>query len=100
MILRVVQMTFKPECTEAFAALFEERKKAIRSFNGCTHLELWRGANDPNVFFTYSNWESEAHLNHYRFSDFFKETWGLTKAMFAEKAQAWSVERVDAVEKE
>ncbi len=93
MILRVVQMTFMPEHTEAFVKLFEERKSTIRGFSGCTHLELWRGTNDANIFFTYSNWESEADLNHYRFSDFFKETWGLTKALFAEKAQAWSVER-------
>lgn len=97
MILRVVQMTFKPEHTEAFAQLFEERKNTIRGFSGCTHLELWRGTNDPNVFFTYSNWDSEVDLDHYRFSAFFKETWGLTKAMFAEKAQAWSVERASTV---
>lgn len=91
MIIRVVQMTFKPEHQQAFLDMFQERKERIRGFEGCRHLELWQGANDPNVFFTYSHWESEAYLDHYRFSEFFKETWGLTKAMFAEKAQAWSV---------
>lgn len=91
MILRIVQMTFKPENRVAFMQMFEERKDRIRRFEGCLHLELWQGANDENVFFTYSHWESEAHLDHYRFSEFFKETWGMTKAMFAEKAQAWSV---------
>lgn len=93
MILRIVQMKFRPECREAFQTLFEERKNTIRGFDGCLHLELWQGSNDPDIFFTYSHWESESHLDHYRFSDFFKETWTLTRAMFVEKAQAWSVEQ-------
>jgi heme-degrading monooxygenase HmoA len=84
-------MTFKPENIEAFVTLFEDRKDRIRGFDGCRHLELWQGSNDPNVFFTYSNWETEQDLNHYRYSEFFKETWGMTKALFSEKPQAWSV---------
>ena len=55
------------------------------------HLELWQDSANPAIFFTYSHWESEAHLNHYRFSEFFKDTWGKTKALFADKPQAWSV---------
>lgn len=91
MIVRIVQMTFRPEATEAFTTMFEERKATIRGFDGCTHLELWQDPKQPNIFFTYSNWISEQHLDHYRFSEFFKETWGLTKALFADKPQAWSV---------
>ncbi|GAA4452832.1 antibiotic biosynthesis monooxygenase family protein [Rurimicrobium arvi] len=92
MIKRIVQMSFQPEHIEAFRQLFEERKQTIRSFEGCHFLELWQDVNHPNIFFTHSIWESEEHLNHYRFSAFFKETWTLTKSMFAEKAQAWSVQ--------
>lgn len=84
-------MTFKAENIAEFVALFEERKDRIRSFKGCTHLELWQDVSNENVFFTYSNWESEAELNHYRSSEFFKETWAKTKSLFAEKPQAWSV---------
>lgn len=86
-------MKLRPECIDAFTKMFEERKSTIRGFRGCLHLELWQGSNDPNIFFTYSHWDSEADLDHYRFSEFFKETWTITKAMFAEKAQAWSVEQ-------
>ncbi|MCW3122275.1 MAG: antibiotic biosynthesis monooxygenase [Flavipsychrobacter sp.] len=93
MIVRVVQMTFQSDRINDFTALFEERKETIRSFPGCTHLELWQDTKDQNKFFTYSHWESEAHLDHYRFSEFFRDTWGLTKALFAEKPQAWSVTR-------
>jgi quinol monooxygenase YgiN len=93
MILRIVQMTFRQELVTDFTTLFEDRKQTIRSFPGCTHLELWQDSARPNVFFTYSNWDSEADLNHYRFSEFFKDTWGKTKALFADKPQAWSVIR-------
>ena len=93
MIIRVVQMTFRADAVGTFQALFDERKQLIRHFDGCRHLELWQDAHDPCVFFTYSHWESEAHLNHYRFSSFFKETWGMTKALFAAAPQAWSIDR-------
>lgn len=84
-------MTFRTEEVPNFIALFNERKQLIRNFDGCTHLELWQDAHMPNVLFTYSIWQSETHLNHYRFSELFKDTWTQTKALFAEKAQAWSL---------
>ena len=93
MILRIVQMSFKPENIDAFTTLFNERKETIRNFPGCTHLELWQDTNEPAIFFTYSNWDSEKDLNHYRYSEFFKETWNMTRALFSDKPQAWSVTR-------
>ena len=84
-------MTFREDAVDDFLVLFNERKQLIRSFAGCSHLELWQQANIPNVFFTYSKWESEAHLDHYRFSELFKDTWAKTKALFADKPNAWSV---------
>lgn len=93
MIVRIVQMTFREDAVSAFEELFEERKSLIRHFEGCTHLELWQDARQPAVFFTYSHWESEAHLDRYRFSEFFKDTWARTKSLFAEKPSAWSVQQ-------
>ena len=93
MILRIVQMTFQQDKVTDFMALFQARRATIRSFAGCTHLELWRDTVHENVFFTYSNWDSEDDLNAYRFSPFFKDTWGKTKILFSEKPQAWSVQK-------
>lgn len=93
MILRVVQMHFREDALDDFLNLFEERKQLIRGFEGCEHLELWQDEHNKAVFFTYSHWQSETHLNHYRFSELFKDTWRKTKALFAEKPQAWSVNR-------
>ncbi len=91
MIVRIVQMTFREGAVNDFVALFEERKQTIRSFTGCTHLELWQDSKQPNVFFTHSHWETEADLDHYRFSAFFKDTWGKTRVLFEAAPQAWSV---------
>jgi quinol monooxygenase YgiN len=91
MIVRIVKMIFLPEEVQSFVQLFDERKEIIRNFEGCQHLELWKESGKENIFFTYSHWENEQALDHYRFSEFFKETWGLTKALFAQKAEAWSV---------
>ncbi len=89
MIRRLVKMTFQPDQVETFLEIFEESKHKIRSMPGCLHLELWR---NDNIFFTYSIWEDERALNHYRFSDVFKTVWAKTKMLFAEKAQAWSLQ--------
>lgn len=91
MIVRIVQMSFRQGERENFLQLFEERKALIRGFEGCRHLELWEDAHNDHIFFTYSIWDSETHLNHYRFSELFKDTWTRTKALFADKPQAWSV---------
>jgi heme oxygenase (mycobilin-producing) len=94
MIIRIVKMVFREEEIDAFQKLFEERKSLIRNFEGCTHLELWQDKNHPNTFFTYSWWDSEEHLNSYRDSHFFDDTWSLTKQKFASRPEAWSVHQL------
>ncbi len=91
MIIRIVRMTFRPGEVEAFLQLFHDTKQQIRHFEGCQRLELLKDVNQPNVFFTYSWWDSEAHLNKYRFSDLFKQVWSQTKIKFEDKPQAWSL---------
>lgn len=91
MITRIVKMTFREEEVEAFKVLFEERKLLIRNFEGCTHLQLWQDQHNPSIFFTYSLWDSEEHLNKYRSSHFFDDTWSLTKQKFAARPEAWTV---------
>lgn len=92
-MIRIVKMCFKEEHIDAFKALFEERKATIRAQEGCTHLELLQDINNPQIFFTYSFWNSEQYLDQYRNSDFFADTWQKTKALFADKAAAWSVDQ-------
>lgn len=91
MLTRFVKLTFKTENIASFEQIFEETHTKIQGFEGCSFLELFQDTAKPNVFFTLSKWEDEASLEHYRNSDLFKTTWKRTKALFAEKPEAWSL---------
>lgn len=89
-------MTFREEAVQAFITeVFEQSKSKIRSFEGCKHMELLQHKTRPNILFTFSIWEDEVALETYRASELFKDTWTKTKALFAEKAEAWTVELMD-----
>jgi len=90
MLIRIVRMTFREDQTAAFLELFNASQSQIRSFAGCQHLELWQDAQEPHVFCTYSYWDSEATLNHYRHSELFAGVWSETKKMFAAPPLAFS----------
>ncbi len=93
MFVRIVKLTFKKENIASFEQIFEDSKKLIRNVEGCTFLELLQDKDQPNIFFTYSYWQSEENLDNYRNSALFKNIWGQTKALFAERAEAWSVDK-------
>lgn len=94
-MIRLVKLVLEPEHVATFLENFHASKKAIRNFDGVKHLELLNDKANPNCFFTYSIWESEEHLENYRNSDLFQGIWKVTKPMFAEKAQAWSVDSIE-----
>ena len=96
MIKRIVKLTFQEDKTTDFEAIFEASKSKIRHFKGCHHVELLRAKSQGNVFFTFSIWENEEALEHYRHSDLFKTTWAKTKAMFSDKPYAWTVDLISA----
>ncbi len=89
-------MTFREESVHTFISeVFEQSKEKIRAFEGCQHMELLRHKTRPNLLFTYSLWDDESALDAYRASPLFADTWAKTKALFAEKAEAWSLEVID-----
>jgi hypothetical protein len=94
-MIRIVKMVFKPEMIEEFLVNFQEDKQKIRNFEGVEHLELLQDKANKNCYFTYSKWKSPEHLENYSNSDLFKGIWKVTKPMFAEKAQAWSVDSIE-----
>ena len=93
-------MSFEPTKIDEFLTNFNAHKKAIRNFEGCEHLELLRDKTQQNLFFTYSFWQSEADLEHYRHSALFKDVWAKTKVLFNDRPEAWSVNRVETVQLE
>lgn len=94
MFVRIVKMGFQEDKVSAFLDNFEKVKHDIRNFPGNRLLELYRDKADPAVFFTYSYWEKESDLETYRKSTLFCDTWAVTKPMFKQKAEAWSVDKL------
>lgn len=91
MIKRIVKMSFMPEKIEAFKAVFSANWQHIKTFEGCSHVELLQDQANPSVFFTYSLWEDENAVENYRQSELFKRVWASTKILFNDKPEAWSV---------
>lgn len=87
-------MEFQPDKIDDFLENFEKVKEKIRHFPGCHHLELYRNKSHTNIFFTYSKWDEEADLENYRNSALFNRVWSVTKPMFSNKAEAWSVDAI------
>ncbi len=98
MFVRIVKMSFHPEHIDKFLANFDQKKEFIRKSPGCRLLELYRGKEDENIFFTYSYWEKEEDLENYRNSELFKEVWAKTKVLFNDRPLAWSVDKVVTLE--
>ena len=97
MFVRIVKLTFQEDKIAAFLENFNEIKHQIRSFEGNEFLELYQDKQDARVFFTYSYWQDETALEKYRKSAFFSEVWSYTKTLFAEKPEAWSVDKLDTL---
>lgn len=92
-------MTFQPSEAKNFEALFESRRDLIAGFEGCLGVELLKETTSDEmgvVYFTRSIWINESHLEAYRNSALFAETWKETKVKFAGKPEAWSTKIVSA----
>ena len=98
MFVRIVKMTFKEDKIDDFINNFNDNKDKIRNTRGCKLLELHRDKTNPTVFFTYSYWDTEFDLENYRNSQLFKNVWNITKLLFKDKAEAWSVDKVYSLE--
>ena len=87
-------MEFKADKVEAFKTIFKENQSKIASQEGCYGVKILQDIHESNIFFTYSNWESQAHLDLYRETELFKGVWTQTKALFCNKPMAWSVQEI------
>jgi len=91
MLIRLVKMHFTPAFVAEFKETFKTVQPRIAAFKGCSAVQLLQDNTNPNVFFTISHWADEQHLEDYRQSLLFRETWALVKPNFQSKAEAWSL---------
>lgn len=94
MFIRIVKMSFHEENIPKFLENFNLIKEKIRNSPGNRYLELYQDKNNPEIFFTYSFWETEEDLENYRKSALFDEVWTFTKKLFNDKPEAWSVNKL------
>ena len=93
MIIRIVKMHFTDAGVAEFLEIFNANKAAIRSFGGCTHLELLKDVDDDTAYATLSHWNDEQSLENYRKSELFSSVWGRVKTLFSKPTQAFSLQK-------
>ena len=92
MLIRIVRMHFAPEAVPIFLRdIWAVHKASIAAQPGCLSVALKADATDATVYYTLSHWASQAALDAYRQSTLFAQVWPATKALFAQKAQAYSL---------
>lgn len=96
-MIRVVKLTFKEEHIDDFKTLFNSRKEQIKNSDGCSLLQLWQDHEHPAIFYTYSLWSGPQHLEAYRLSELFRETWTTVKEWFALEPLAFSANKLTEV---
>jgi quinol monooxygenase YgiN len=97
MLIRIVKMGFHKDKISDFLEIFNNSKLEIFKSEGCQCVELRVNRNNSIEFFTISHWDDEIHLELYRNSDLFKNTWNETKKLFSEKPQAWTLIDTDNI---
>jgi quinol monooxygenase YgiN len=85
-----VKLQFRETEIATFIRIFNENKLNVSNFNGCLGMRLLNDLQNPSIFYTYSQWESEDALNNYRKSTIFNTVWISIKPLFELPAEACS----------
>ncbi len=93
MIVRIVKLQFDESTHEEAQSHLLSYVSTVRSWPGCSRLEVLFDAHRVGRVVTYSHWESESALNAYRISPVFREFWSLVKPHLSKPAEAWTMER-------
>ncbi len=94
MILRVVKLKVDERKLEAFKLFMTNLHNEKLRLPGCLHFDFFHDKRNKNVYFSYTIWESEKYLRHYRKSELFKEVIQTLRSLCIEEPQAWTIENV------
>lgn len=89
---RIVKLVFDDKSLSSALELIACASSVVRDTKGCVYMQAHRVNNDPYTVFTYSLWEADEYLEAYRNTDYFKAFWKKLKPLFAERAEAWSLD--------
>ncbi len=95
MIYRIVKLHFQADKVADFLALFDQVVTKVNKQPGCIEMYMLQDLYNPAIFITHSRWEKEEDLNTYRNSELFQTIWPTIKPWFKEKAEAWSMDKIE-----
>ena len=90
MLIRIVQLSIKPDCIKQFKSIFTEAAPHIRAFPGCLRLDLWQQVDLLGEFATFSHWQDTESLDAYRASELFRSRWATIRPMFSSEPRVFS----------
>jgi quinol monooxygenase YgiN len=93
-MIRIVKLTFKLEHIQDFFDFIAPYREKINAVEGCHGVQMLHDKFNPNLIFTYSNWDREESLEAYRQSELFQHVWSTVKVWFGDKPEAWSLEEI------
>jgi len=99
MITRLVKLSLKADKASEFEKLFYQTQALIEGFEGCHTTNLFKISGSASQYFTISYWNTEQDLENYRMSNLFKNVWSQVKPLFAENAEAWTLQGTIPVSK-
>lgn len=93
MITRIIRLTLKIS-HEEFTEYINKAKDEFDKFEGCEQIEILKDKIGNNVYFIYTIWKSNKHLNKFRKSEFNKKFWNTIVDLSQNRPQVWSVENI------
>lgn len=90
MIVRIVYLPIKPDGLETFGQLYSNVVQQIRNCPGCEFVQLVTDTLGQGDCYAISHWHSEAELEDYRHSPFFRSLWPQVKKLMRDQSWAQS----------
>ena len=74
MIVIRVLLKVKPEEKQNFVSIFKTHVTDSRKFDGCVQYGIFEDIQDDHTYILYEEWETRQNFDHYRNSDYFKQS--------------------------
>jgi len=92
MFMRFVQLSIRPDATEAFERFYSYRvAPALLDVDGCVFARLIRNENNPTNFLSFTLWNTAEHANAFESSGYYDELIAENEP-FTESSSEWKIQ--------
>lgn len=92
MILRIVKIKIDEVKIDTFKLFMKNLRNEKLRLKGCLHFDYFHEKKNKNIYYTYTIWENEKHLNQYKKSELFKKVISTLNSLSIEEPRAWTIE--------